>query len=581
MATLEQLAEGIKRAHAAGDAASVRKLGAAYRAMQSSRVADMPPAGAKPGSREYADWAMTQARAGKKLRQVSEAPEFEAPKPTGLMDKAFTAAGSFIEGVPLVGSTAIDLAKTARAGIQGMTREEADQEFQALKEANPITAGVGNVAGSIAGLAPLGATALGGRLLGMTGNIGSRMLYGAGSGAAISGADTLTRGGSLEDAKNSALTGGAFGLAFPVAGAAFRKVVSPAAKTATDTAADLLRREGVELTAGQATGRKGLRAFEGKIGGGAASDLVERQGRQFTAAALRRAGVDADVASPEVIDNAFTNIGGQFDGLISRNAIRPDNMLLVRDLPAVWRQFEGSTGPSTRPPVIERILNDIYGAGAAGPISGAWYKAQRTALGNLTKSSNPELAEAARGIMSALDSAMERTLSRAGSPDVGAWREARRLYKNMLVIEDAVTRGGAAADGVITPQALRDAAIQQNKRAFARGRNEFTRLANAGVAKMKPLPEGSTSIMPVGASLGASLGAGLGGIPGAVIGGITGAAVPFAAGRGMLSRAGRAYLGNRVAAGGRPLPALPPAVLSLERTREREPVEIEVRGGAL
>lgn len=581
MATLEQLAEGIKRAHAAGDAASVQKLGAAYRAMQASRVADMPPAGAKPGSREYADWAMTQARAGKKLRQVSEAPEFEAPKPTGLMDKAFTAAGSFIEGVPLVGSTAIDLAKTARAGIQGMTREEADQEFQALKEANPITAGVGNVAGSIAGLAPLGATAVGGKLLGMTGNIGSRLLYGAGSGAAISGADTLTRGGSLEDAKNSALMGGAFGLAFPVAGAAFRKVVSPAAKTAIDKAADLLKKEGVELTAGQATGRKGLRALEGKIGGGAASDLVERQGRQFTAAALRRAGVDADVASPEVIDNAFTNIGGQFDGLISRNAIRPDP-LLARDIRSTWRQFEGSTGPSTRPPVIERILNDIYGAGAAGPISGAWYKAQRTALGNLTKSSNPELAEAARGIMSALDSAMERTLSRAGSPDLGAWREARRLYKNMLVIEDAVTRGGTqAADGVITPQALRDAAIQQNKRAFARGRNEFTRLANAGVAKMKPLPEGSTSIMPVGASLGASLGAGLGGIPGAVIGGITGAAVPFAAGRGMLSRAGRAYLGNRVAAGGRPLPALPPAVLSLERTREREPVEIEVRGGAL
>ena len=577
MATLEQLAEGIKRAHAAGDAVSVQKLGAAYRAMQASRVADMPPAGAKPGSREYADWAMTQARAGKKLPQVSEAPEFETPKPTGLMDKAFTAAGSFIEGVPLVGSTAIDLAKNARSAIQGMTREEADQEFQALKEANPITATAGNIAGSIAGLAPLGATAVGGRLLGMTGNIGSRMLYGAGSGAAISGADTLTRGGSLEDAKNAALTGGAFGLAFPAAGAVFRKAVSPMAKTATDRAADLLKREGVELTAGQATGRKGLRAIEGKIGGGAASDLVERQGRQFTAAALKRAGIDADVASPEVIDNAFTNIGSQFDGLISRNAIRPDP-LLARDIRSTWRQFEGSTGPSTRPPVIERIINDIYGAGTAGPISGAWYKSQRTALGKLTKSSNPELAEAARGLMHALDRAMERTLSRAGSPDLGAWREARRLYKNMLVIEDASTR---VADGVITPQALRAAAINQNRSAFARGRNEFTKLANAGVAKMTPLPAGSSSIMPVGASLGASIGAGLGGIPGAVIGGITGATVPWAAGRGMLSRAGRAYLGNRVAAGGRPLPALPPAVLSLERTREREPVEIEVRGGAL
>ena len=74
MATLEQLAEGIKRAHAAGDAASVQKLGTAYRAMQAGGGADMPPAGAKPGSRAYADWAMEQARAGKKLPQFSENP---------------------------------------------------------------------------------------------------------------------------------------------------------------------------------------------------------------------------------------------------------------------------------------------------------------------------------------------------------------------------------------------------------------------------------------------------------------------------------------------------------------------------
>lgn len=39
MATLEQIAEGIRRAHAAGDADSVRRLGEAYRAMQAQQVA--------------------------------------------------------------------------------------------------------------------------------------------------------------------------------------------------------------------------------------------------------------------------------------------------------------------------------------------------------------------------------------------------------------------------------------------------------------------------------------------------------------------------------------------------------------
>lgn len=38
---------------------------------QNDPVADGPPAGAKPGSKAYADWAVTQARAGKPLPQVS------------------------------------------------------------------------------------------------------------------------------------------------------------------------------------------------------------------------------------------------------------------------------------------------------------------------------------------------------------------------------------------------------------------------------------------------------------------------------------------------------------------------------
>jgi hypothetical protein len=582
--TLERLAEGIKRAHAAGDAAAVQKLGTAYRAMQAGGGADMPPAGAKPGSREYADWAMTQARAGKKLPQVSEINNFEAPKPDGLMDKAFAASGSFLEGMPLIGSTLIDLAKKGRAGVQGMTPEAVSAEYDAAKAANPITSTVAGVGGSIAALAPLGATAVGGRLLGMTGGFGSRLGFGIASGGALSGADALTRGATPQEARMSALAGGALGAAFPLIGAGFRKAVSPFAKTATDKATKLLKSEGVELTAGQATGSKGLRFREAELGGNSASEFMERQGRQYTAAALKKAGINADEASHDVIDKAFTDIGAQFDGLISRNAIMPDTRL-ARDLQAGWRRFEGATGPSTRAPVIKRILDDIYGAGTAGPISGAWYKAQRTALSKLTKSSNPELAEAAGDFMGALDDAMERTLSRSNPADLGAWREARRLYKNMLVIEDAATRAGSqSADGIITPQALRSAAIRQNKRAFARGRNEFVDLADAGVTKMTPLPDSGTAgrlsaktVLPIGAATGASLGALLGGgLPGAVMGGVAGAAIPWAAGKGMMSGLGRAYLGNGAMAGGRALPALPPALLPLELTKKREPVEITI-----
>jgi hypothetical protein len=74
MATLEQIAAALKAADAAGNVDDAKRLAAAYRAMQAGDGPAVAPAGLKPGSREYADWAMTQARAGKKLPQVSETP---------------------------------------------------------------------------------------------------------------------------------------------------------------------------------------------------------------------------------------------------------------------------------------------------------------------------------------------------------------------------------------------------------------------------------------------------------------------------------------------------------------------------
>lgn len=236
MATLEQIAEAIKRADAAGNAEDVKALGAAYRQMQAAG-SDAPPTGAQPGSKAYADWAVAQARAGKKLPQISQAPEFQAPKPDGLMDKAFAASGSFIEGVPIAGPTLIDWAKQGRAGLQGMTPEAVSAEFDAAKAANPISSMAGGIAGAVLPLAPLGATALGGKLLGMSGSTGSRLLFGAGSGATLSAADTAARGGDAGQVLTSGLTGGALGLAFPAIGGIANKVGNSMAQRAATNAA--------------------------------------------------------------------------------------------------------------------------------------------------------------------------------------------------------------------------------------------------------------------------------------------------------------------------------------------------------
>lgn len=256
MATLEQLAEGIKRAHAAGDAEAVRKLGTAYRQMQASGgIADAggpPPAGAKPGSREYAQWAMEQARAGKELPQVGEhdagweernlSPDGQGGmrvKRNSLADKLTAAAGSYIEGAPIIGPAWLDATTNLASWLRndGTTADEMKANLKELQQDNPITAGAAGIGSSVLNLAPLAATAVGGRLLGTTGTLGQRLLAGGASGAVLSGADTAARGGDLGDIATNSALGAGLGMVFPAAGAVRNAMGNKAAQKAATNAA--------------------------------------------------------------------------------------------------------------------------------------------------------------------------------------------------------------------------------------------------------------------------------------------------------------------------------------------------------
>lgn len=168
---------------------------------------DAPPAGAKPGSKEYADWAMAMARSGraKELPKVSKDLGFQNPY-SDLGGKFTAGYTSAVDAVPFIGPTLLDWAQKGKAAFNGVPLEDVQRDTRLSREANPITSGVGSVAGAVLPLAPLGGVPLLGRALGMTGGLLSRTAFGGGSGAAISFGDTLARGGSMEDAiKNGAV----------------------------------------------------------------------------------------------------------------------------------------------------------------------------------------------------------------------------------------------------------------------------------------------------------------------------------------------------------------------------------------
>lgn len=448
--------------------------------------------------------------------------------------------------------------------VRGKDRQAAE-DHPVANVAGMVTGGVGTGLGMArAGLSPTAAVASRGYGLPAV-TAASTVEGGLLAGAQGFGQGEGGAGNRLANAGESAKVGAALGFALPtvVTGltGAVRRVVTPASSSgARRGLVDTLRREGVEVSAGQATGNNTLRYAESEIGGQVAQDLMERQGEQFTSAVLRRAGVNANRATPEVLDQAFGRIGQQFDDLAARNAIQPDARL-ARDLGTNVREYFSLVPESQRAPVVMDVINDIGTTMRQGHLDGAAYQSLRSRLDRLARgSADPQLSEALRGIRNALDNAMERSIAIGNPRDLGAFREARNQYRNMLVIEQAATGAGEnAAAGIISPSALRNATVvKHGRRAYARGTGDFAELARAGEGVMKPMPQSGTAprtaVRNLGAAiptvLGASGGAATGGLPGALAGAAAGAALPQLVGRLMMSQAGQAYLRNQLMAGG-------------------------------
>lgn len=368
------------------------------------------------------------------------------------------------------------------------------------------------------------------------------------------GSETAGQLAKGSDAEPYARMAGA--LLSPVAGAAARRVITPLPATAERTAlANALRGEGVELTAGQATGNKPLQWAESVLGdipgsGGAASRVQTNQGEQFTAAALRRAGEDAPRATPEVIDNAFNRIGSNFDRLAANNTLHMDPQF-VTDLVDTAKQYHAMVPPAMRSPIVEDLVRDIGTTQAKnnGKISGEAYQTLASRLSRAVRgSADPQLKEALGGIKNSLDDAMERSIQAHNPNDAGAWREARTEYRNLITLEKASTAAGSnAAEGLISPSSLRNATINtQGRRNYARGDGDFAELARAGEATMKPLPNSGTAPRQYMQHLITALGTGAGGMVASIPGMVAGAAAPAVVGRALMNPIVQRYLSNQL-----------------------------------
>lgn len=175
-----------------------------------------PPTGAVPGSREYADWAVSQVRAGNKVPDTGT--HTNPSGRTGILDKITAGYTSAVNAIPIAGPAMMGGLNQAKGALYGVPAEQIAADNAATEQANPITSTIGSVAGTVLPFMGAGLIPGVGRALGMTGGIGSRIVAGGVSGMGINAADTAVRGGDTQDMAQSGAIGLGLGAALPIVG---------------------------------------------------------------------------------------------------------------------------------------------------------------------------------------------------------------------------------------------------------------------------------------------------------------------------------------------------------------------------
>lgn len=383
-------------------------------------------------------------------------------------------------------------------------------------------------------------------------NLANLVRFGVVPGLASEGAGQLTEGSSIEPYARIAAA-----LVAPAVPALASRAVSPfsgAISPERQALVDTLRAEGVNPTAGQVLGSKNLRTAESELGGGAAKSIADDQARAFTEAAMSRGGQQG-IATPENMVAMSDRIGDGFNAISARNTLVADQPL-AQDLAKVITEYD-KVLPTAQKEVFKNMTDDVVNLIKAnnGTIPGELYQKARsrfTRLAQSAKNSDPEYANAWRGVRDSLDKAMDRSIKPA---DAGEWAKLRSQYGIKKTLEKAASGAGeSAAEGFISPAKLRGAVTTGRQGQYVQGTGELDALARAGQI-LSPLPDSGTASRTFMRNLGASaptlLGAGAGGAAGggygALLGAAAGAAVPAVAGRALMSRPIQSYLTNQLA----------------------------------
>lgn len=388
-------------------------------------------------------------------------------------------------GARQVGAEAMDYVAPRNQTLSGQIapvsrgdalRAETDEQRKLDAPLMKTGAGLaGNIAGNVAALAPTLA-------------VPGANTY---TGAAIMGglSSALAPVGTQDSRAGNAALGAGAGVAGQFAGRALGRALRPVASKLgpqEQALASAASHEGIPLTAGQATGSRPLQITESvmenlPLTSGSQLAGREAQQRAFTAAALRRAGIAGDAATPELLASQKAALGGTMEGIAKGNVL-DFNRGLVDKLAQITGEA-GKRGEQAAAPINSVVDNILKEVGAGGKMAGETYQWWRQMLRPLASGGGSDSHYFGQ-IRKALDEAFNAQMEAAGSE---AWKGANRQYANLKTIMSAAGGPGVpAATNQLAPSQL-SAALRQSvgKEGVALGRGDLNELARVGTTFVK------------------------------------------------------------------------------------------------
>jgi hypothetical protein len=557
----QQLIGALRKADAAGDVAAAKAIA---RRIQSMRQQPADFSGVQGGSTTAQAEAVPVERATDGMSGVDR---FRAGLGKSMVDTALGAKQFVTEGLAgqaafadkALGAIGADGARGAlNRNIGAPLMESVASQRQQADERRAIDADLmdtgagmaGNVAGQIAQLA-LPASKL--SKIPSLGAYGSAAL----SGGAFSAAQPMGQGDSrfAEAGKGAAM--GAIGQGIAAGASRLGKGMADKLSPQVLEVYQRAQQAGIPVHFSQLSDSKFAKTLASAVGylpfSGSGSAAAKQQGA-FNSAVARSFGEGAENLSDDVMGAAKRRIGGEFDGIYTRNKVQLDDAALGK-----LAQVEAAASrnlPPNEAQIVKNQIDDLLSMGDNGVMPGDAYQAFRTdRLLPMEGGQKSFLANSIREIRKTLDDAANRSV---GPKDAAALKNARGQYRNLKTAEKALKQV-EGAKGNVRPASLW-AVVNGAKGSSA----EMRELAKIGQMIKDPIPDSGTAgrLLTYGGLAGA--------------GGVGGAAslspllqliaLGATAGRAMNSQAATKYItqGNKPLRGlarlMRPAPLVLPAV---------------------